>query len=70
MRTVTLHGADHFYNTMATPELADEVLTKVQNAETEHGYIIVTYSDEGYCIFEVLGEDENEIDVEFTGTAC
>jgi hypothetical protein len=64
-----LRAHKHFFNTMATNELAMEVLDKVKAAEVEQGKIIVNYSDEGMCIFDVIKNDERERIVEFISTA-
>jgi len=64
-----LKAQEHFFNTMATKELANEVLEKVKTAEVEQGKIIVFYSSEGMCIFDVLVDNENLRHVEFISTA-
>jgi len=65
----TLRGSIHFFETMATTELALEVLDKVKYAPVEHGKIIVNYSTEGMCIFDVLRDEQGERIVEFISTA-
>jgi hypothetical protein len=54
---------------MATPKMAHEVLDKVKTAPVEHGKIIVNYSEEGMCIFDVIKDTETERVVEFISTA-
>jgi hypothetical protein len=61
---------EHFFSTMATRTLALEVLEKVKTAPVEHGKIIVYYSSEGMCIFDVLKDTESERIVEFISTAA
>ncbi|MEK6829744.1 MAG: hypothetical protein AABY15_06510 [Nanoarchaeota archaeon] len=67
--TFKLKAYDHFFNTMATKKLALEVLEKVKTAPVEHGKIIVYYSDEGMCIFDVLEDTDKVRHVEFISTA-
>lgn len=64
-----VRGHKHFFNTMETIKLGREVLKKVRSAEVENGHIIVYYSDEGMCIFEVLEDTEHKRLVEFISTA-
>lgn len=68
-KSYTLRGGDNFFSTMATRELALEVLDKVKTAPVEHGKIIVNYSSEGMCIFDVISDDDSERVVEFISTA-
>jgi hypothetical protein len=65
-----LRGHKHFWDTIATKALGLEVLEKVKTAPVEHGKIIVNYSLEGMCIFDVLEDTEELRRVEFTGTAA
>ena len=46
-----LRAYNHFFNTMETKELANQVLEKARIAPVENGKVIVYYSDEGMCIF-------------------
>jgi hypothetical protein len=67
---ITNDSLKYFINTMATLKLANEVLKKIPNTPIEHNMIIVNYSDEGMCLFDVLKDTTTEILIEFTGTAA
>ena len=65
-----LRGHKHFWDTIATKALGLEVLEKAKIAQVEHGKVIVYYSDEGMCIFDVIEDSEKVRHIEFTGTAA
>jgi len=69
-KKVILCEQDHFYSTIESPMLRKFVLDQVPTAEIINNVIAVNYSDEGYCLFEVCWNNDEEICVEFTGTAC
>jgi len=70
MKKVVLNEQDHFQSTIISPMLRKSVLDQIPTAEIINGVIAVNYSDEGYCLFDVIWVDDAIIIVEFTGTAC
>jgi len=70
MKKVILCEQEHFRSTIMNPDLRKKVLDQIPTAKIKNNVIAVNYSDEGYCLFEVLWNLEKEMCVEFTGTAC
>ena len=67
-RTYRLRSAQHFYSTIH-PDHQEQVLMALKTTPIENGLIIVNYSVEGSCIFEVIVDTPELLHVEFISTA-
>jgi len=69
MQKLKIKGFQHLENTMGSIELIQTVVNKIHTTPIEQNHVIVYYSDEGMCIFEVIENTPKKLIVEFISTA-
>lgn len=69
MKKLKVKSLKHLMDTMATTELTRSVIKKIRTTPIKHNHIIVNYSDEGICIFEVIENTPKKLLIEFISTA-
>ena len=67
-RKYVLRNSKHFYSTVSV-EHQKIVLPKLKTTPVEEDHIVVYYSDEGMCIFEVLEDTPELLHLNFVSTA-